>query len=87
MNRKNKMDEFIKTALDRMFVEVGFSGFDKKFTEHPDWYMKKEWSEEQERSYRDWFISECRSKLRMTKKKAEHEAGLFLLFCGWRTKA
>ena len=86
MKSQEKIDEFMDHALDMMFKAVGFDCFDEEFTKQPDWYTKREWSKEQQDEFRDWLISECRTKLRMRKKQAEVEAGFFLLSWGWKTK-
>jgi hypothetical protein len=70
-----------------MFQEVGFNGFDEEFTKQENWYALREWTVEQQDQYRNWFISECRKKLRMRKSQAEREFGFFLLSWGWKTKA
>lgn len=82
----NKYDRFMLSALDKMFAAVGFEKFDREFTNQSEWYTKREWTEEEEREYREWFVNECRSKLRMNKKAANTEAGYFLLQFGWKTK-
>jgi hypothetical protein len=86
MRSQEKIDKFMDHALDVMFKAVGFDGFDEEFTKQPDWYIKREWSKEQQDEFRDWLIAECRTKLRMRKKQAEVEAGFFLLSWGWKTK-
>lgn len=83
---EKKMKEFFRSALDKMFMEVGFSEFDEEFAKQDEWYLKREWSEDQERQYRNWFYNECRTKLRMRKKQAELETSYFLLMWSWKTK-
>jgi len=85
MRSQEKIDEFMDHALDMMFNVVGFNGFDEEFIKQPDWYTMKEWSKEQQDEFRNWLISELRTKLRMRKKQAEIEAGFFLLSWGWKT--
>jgi len=86
MVSKKKIKEFMNEALDRMFREVGFDGFDQEFANQDHWYLKKEWTLEQEQQYRDWFIENCRKRLKMSEKHAIYEAGYFLLNWAWKTK-
>lgn len=86
MPSEKKTNQFFRNALDKMFKEVGFDGFDEEFTKQDNWYQLREWSEEQERQYRNWFMNECQKQLRMNKKAAELETGYFLLMWGWKTK-
>lgn len=86
MERQTKYDKFFINALDKMFMTVGFEKFDREFTNQEDWFTKREWTEEEEREYKQWFVNECKTKLRMNKKAAELEAGYFLLQFGWKTK-
>jgi len=83
---KKKIKEFLNEALDRMFKEVGFDGFDQEFANQDHWYLKKEWTKQQEDSYRDWFIEQCRKRLKFSEKQAIHEAGYFMLNWAWKTK-
>ena len=85
MERQNKIDRFMRSALDKMFQSVGFECFDEEFTKQDNWYTLRGWTVEQQNEYRDWFISECRKKLRMRKSQAEQEFGFFLLSWGWKT--
>jgi hypothetical protein len=85
MERQNKIDKFMSSALDKMFQSVGFDGFDEEFAKQDNWYLLREWTNEQQSEYKDWFISECSKKLRMRKSQAEREFGFFLLSWGWKT--
>jgi hypothetical protein len=86
MPSDKKIKQFFRTALDRMFSIVGFDGFDEEFVKSDNWYLQREWTEEQEREYRNWLFEECRRVLKLTKKQAELEVGYFLLMWGWKTK-
>lgn len=85
MDKTPLYEKLFNTAMDRMFMAVGFDGFDENFVKQDHWYTKKTWTIEQESEYRQWLINECRTKLRMRKKAAELEAGYFLLMWGWST--
>lgn len=86
MISNKKIKDFFKIALNKMFCEVGFDKFDEEFVKQENWYLLHEWTEQQEKDYRQWFIKECRDSLKMSKKTAELEAGYFLLMWGWKTK-
>jgi hypothetical protein len=64
---------------------VGFDDFDYEFTKQPYWYLKKEWTAEDESDFGVWFISEAQHDLKYTKYRAEKELGWFLLKFGWKT--
>jgi len=83
---KKKTTEFMTDALDRMFRAVGFDGFDQEFAKQDQWYLMREWTKDQEDEYRDWFINECRKRLKMTERQAVFEAGYFMLNWAWKTK-
>jgi hypothetical protein len=83
---KKRLNEFFKEALDKMFSEVGFDGFDEGFTKQENWFQMREWTEEREMEFRNWFYDECRTKLKMSKRAAQLETGYFLLMWGWKTK-
>jgi len=82
--KKDKTDKFLDTALDKMFQAVGFTGFDKKFTEQKDWFRQKTWQPEQEAAFRDWFIAAARKQLRWSKRLAEEEFSWFNFMWGWK---
>ncbi len=82
----NKLDTFVKKALDKMFTYVGFDSFDEQFTkENQDWYNQKAWSESQSNEFKKWFISEGQKDLKLTKRAMEKEYSWFNLKWGWKT--
>jgi hypothetical protein len=82
----NKLDRFLKKALDKMFTYAGFDSFNEQFTkENEDWYNKKTWSEDQSNEFKSWFISEGQKDLKLTKKAMEKEYSWFYLKWGWKT--
>lgn len=83
----SKKEKFKQLIFDELFKCVGFGGFDQKFIDdHPnDWYTQKSWSEEQESSFKEWFISCHKRTFKSTKKFAKLEAEWFLFSYGWRT--
>lgn len=85
MERMNERDSVFDAAMDQMFKEVGFKGFDREFVKQDEWYTKRTWTENQERAFKDWLVNECRTKMKWSKKIAETEAAYFLLMWGWST--
>lgn len=49
------------------------------------WYEYYTWTTEEELEFKKWFVDECRSRFRMTKKHSEQEASWWLLGYGLRT--
>lgn len=83
----NKVDKFAKEALDEMFKRVGFEGYDKSFTDNNiSWYSLRTWNEEEELSYKDWFIAKYIKTFKSTKAYAKSEAAWWLFNYGWKCK-
>jgi hypothetical protein len=80
----NKFDKFLKKALNKMFVDVGFEQFDGEFVEQENWYTKKTWTTEQEAQFKKWFITEVKKELKFNTKMAEKEYSWFNLKWGWK---
>lgn len=80
----NKYDKFILEALDKMFISVGFDGFDEDFVKQEKWYLLRTWTKEKEDEYKDWFINAYRTKFRKSRAAAEFEARYFLFMWGWK---
>lgn len=87
-SRRDKQATFLKKALDELFKRVGFDGYDQKLVDkYPNnWYVQREWTEEQEESYKQWFVEQHQKTFRSTKKYARSEASWFLFAYGWRYK-
>lgn len=82
--RTQKIDKFLSKALDKMFQAVGMEKWDKTFTDQPEWYSKKTWTENQSNEYKKWFLVEIKKDLKLNKTQAEKEWGWFFLMWGWR---
>jgi hypothetical protein len=81
----NKIDKFVKKALDKMFTYVGFDSFNEEFTKkYDDWYQRKTWTEEQSSDFKNWFITEGKKDLKFNKRTLEKEHAWFNLKWGWK---
>lgn len=83
----NKYHNFLKKALNEMFVNVGFDQYDENFVKQEEWYSKKTWTNEQSNAFKTWFIKQVRKELRFTKKVAEREYAMFDLMWGWKIQS
>jgi hypothetical protein len=81
----SKFDKFLKKALNKMFIDVGFKQFDEEFASQENWYTKKTWTTEQESQFKKWFIAEAKKDLKFNTKMAEKEHAWFNLKWGWKT--
>lgn len=79
-----KYETFLNKAFNKMFIAVGFNGYDKTFTEQEDWYHKKTWTQKQSDEFKTWFVSEAKKDLKFTKTMAEKEHAWFDLKWGWK---
>lgn len=83
--KADKLQTFLKKALNSMFQSVGFSSFDPEFARRPDWYCRKQWTEKERQEFRKWFVASGRKDLGWSKGVAEREFALFDLMWGWKT--
>lgn len=83
-----KMTRFNQAVIDELFRRVGFDGYDQDHVKkHPtDWYAQREWTVQEERSYKEWFIELHQKTFKSTKDHAQLDAGWFLLSYGWKAK-
>ena len=82
---RNKVDKFVKKALDKMFTYVGFDCFNEEFTkQYDDWYNKKTWTENQSDDFKKWFVTEGKRDLKFNKQILEKEYNWFNLKWGWK---
>lgn len=86
MIRYNIDTLIFEEIIPEMFRRVGKGeNCVKEVCSQHDWFMKETWTPEEEKSFKDWLVVTLRTKLKMTKKLAEREAGMFLLNWGWAT--
>lgn len=84
----SKVLEFKRDALDELFKRAGFEGYDQKFVdEFPnDWYLQKDWSEKDEKSFSCWLVKQHQKIFKSTKRTANRDALWFIFSYGWKTK-
>lgn len=76
-------EQIFQECLDEMFRRVGIR-YSKKFVGQIDWYRNKSWTENEEKSFKDWMVGLLRKKKRWTKRMSEKEAGWFVFNYGWK---
>lgn len=81
-----KYNLFLKKAFTKMFQMVGFVDFDEEFTKQENWYQQKEWTEQQSKQFKEWFITEAKKDLKFSKQMIEQEYSWFDLKWGWKVK-
>jgi len=85
----NSLEKLQELCLKEMFLRVGLTYPDTDFTSDPKWFCKKEWTKEEENSFRDWMVKLLYSKLKnkyWSKKRVEFSTDMFLLNYGWKYK-
>jgi len=80
---ENKIDKFLKKALNKMFSMVG-EKYTTEFTKQKEWYSKREWSRSQEQKFRRWFHDTAKKDLKWNNKLIEKEYGWYNLMWGWK---
>lgn len=83
MSRQEKFEKIFNHCFVKMFRAVGEKYPNKELTDKPQWYRLRKWSILEEKLFRDWMVSYLRKEAKLTKNKAEIEAGFFLLNFGW----
>lgn len=84
--KTDKTEKFFQKVLDKLFQSVGFERFDSKFVKQKEWYLKKEWSAEQEKEFKKYFIKEHIKTFGLGKQMAEMEFQWLNLAFGWKGK-
>jgi len=81
----NKYQEAYDELVIRLFKAVGkVPPKPEDYSKLPDrWYCEKLWTEADYDQFKKGAVEYLRKKLRMSKRKAEDEAGMFLLDYGW----
>ena len=80
-----RVEKAFEFCLKEMFLRVGEIYPNKDLTNDPDWYMLREWSEQEQDDFEKWMIIYLRKALKWTKKMAYKEASFFILMYGWKT--
>ena len=81
----NRIEDVFNFCFKEMFLRVGLTYPDEKFTSNKEWFRQRSWTEEQEKDFQKWMVGYLRKKLKWNKKNAEWEVSLFLLSYGWTT--
>ena len=77
-------EKFINKCFKEMFKRVGEKWPNEKLTSQKEWYTKRTWTEKEQDSFKNWLVKEFSKAYPYHKKKAEFEAGVFILCYGWR---
>ena len=80
-----RAEKIYEIALKELFKRVGLKYPNKKFTAKDGWYNKRAWTEEEYQDFNKWMVKLLMKRMGMLKKKAEFEAGMFLLNYSWAT--
>jgi len=79
-------DETCTICLKEMFKRVGMKYPNKKFTDQPNWFTKKTWTETEEKDFKKWMEKLLKKRYKhWTKRTLDKEIGMFLLMWGWKT--
>ena len=79
-------DLVVDECLVEMFKRVGLKYPNPKFTNQPDWYTKRTWSEDEEDDFRLWMKQHLKKRCRWTNRTINKEIAFFLLMWGWKTR-
>ena len=72
--------------LPEMFRRVGLNENDiNDLTKLPNWFTSQQWTEKDEKEFKEWLVGRIRYKVRLTKRAAEQVADMFILNYGWST--
>ena len=83
----DKYDKACEACLVEMFKRVGLVYPDKKFTDQPEWYCKKSWTEEEQEDFRKWMKAKLKKVFpHWQARLIDKEIGYFILMWGWTTK-
>lgn len=84
--KKEELDAFYENSLDEMFRRVGFDGMDSKFMEQDQWYLLREWSQDEDKAFVTWMADEYAKLFNAPKYKGRQIANSFNFQCGWKVK-
>jgi len=79
---RNFTKDNLKEVLTKMFEAVGVE-YSPELTLNDRWYLKYSWTRVQEDAFKKWLIEYIKKGKFATSKRAEREAEIFLLYCGW----
>ena len=82
----DKDEKFFNNCFKEMFKRVGEKWPAKWPHEDKEWYTKRTWTEKEQDSFKKWLVKEFKKMYPYLKRKAEFEAGMFILAYGWKTE-
>lgn len=80
-NSKRK-PQFISRIMAEMFARVGRT-FSPEACTKSDWYLENTWTWEQQADFQEWLAGQFWRR-GYTNQKANYQAGMFILFFGWK---
>lgn len=96
MKKKYDGKEVLNEVMTKMFSYVEAT-YTEGICKEPEWYLKHEWAEEQEKDFRDWLVNEYKtnpekysslynSLFKKGSDRIETSVGWFIMNYGWKTK-
>ena len=82
----DKDEKFINKCFVEMFKRVGEKFPAKWAYEDKEWYTKRTWTEKEQESFKKWLMKEFKKAYPYLRRRAEFEAGMFILAYGWKTE-
>jgi hypothetical protein len=82
----DKDEKFVNKCFKEMFKRVGEKFPAKWAMEDKEWFRKRSWTEKEQSDYKKWLVREFKKAFPYLKRRAEFEAGMFILCYGWITK-
>lgn len=82
----HKYDKVCTECLVEMFKRVGLVYPDKKFTDQPEWYCKRSWTEAEQEDFRKWMKKKLKKSFPTWRAhQIDKEVGYFTLMWCWTT--
>ena len=82
----DKDEKFVTKCFKEMFKRVGEEFPNKSLTDNKEWYTLRTWTEKEQELFKKWLMKEFKKAYPYLKRKAELEAGMFILSYGWKTE-
>jgi hypothetical protein len=81
--KRQVIDGFFLDALDEMFKEAGFKGFDRDFVKRRDWRERGFWKDGGLENFRRWFTQEGTKRVGWSPDVIRRELDFFEDTQGW----
>ena len=82
----DKDERFVAKCFKEMFKRVGEKFPNEKLTKNDEWYTLRTWMEKEQDSFKKWLVKEFKKDYPYLRRRAELEAGMFILMYGWKTE-